>query len=294
MERERFLDHGTFALQCHDANTRTAFRSIRVRLLPDDTPTPAGPAPVADDTARQIIDTGRHNIPMLDLHVHLLGGLTLEQALARSLRDGIQYGVAINGGVGQRATNDLIALAFIYSLRSTPFFIGFQAEGREWSGMFSRDAMARFDYLFTDSMTWTDNRGKRMRLWIPDEVGTIADPQEFMDTLVDRTVGILNDEPIDIYVNPTFLPDVLAPQYESLWTEPRRRKVTAIGCPAPRSSKWPRLPARSSPSARIMAPPAPWAAANTASKWSKSAIWSGRISSSRSRPPKPSTANPAP
>jgi histidinol phosphatase-like PHP family hydrolase len=56
-------------------------------------------------------------------------------------------------------------------------------------------------------------------------VGTIADPQEFMDTLVDRTVGILNTEPVDIYVNPTFLPDVLAKDYESLWTEERRRKV---------------------------------------------------------------------
>ena len=35
-------------------------------------------------------------------------------------------------------------------------------------------------------MTWTDNHGKRMRTWIPEEVGTIADPQEFMDTLVSR------------------------------------------------------------------------------------------------------------
>jgi hypothetical protein len=225
MERERFLDRGTFALQCHDANTRTAFRSVRVRPLPDDTPTPAGPAPVGDDTARRIIDTGRHNIPVLDLHVHLLGGFTLDQALTRSLRDGIQYGVAVNGGVGQTVTNDLTALAFIYTVKRTPFFIGFQAEGREWTSMFSRAALSHFDYLFTDSMTWTDNRGKRMRLWIPGEVGTIADPQEFMDTLVDRTVGVLNDEPIDIYVNPTFLPDALAEQYESLWTEPRRRKV---------------------------------------------------------------------
>ena len=81
-----------------------------------------------------------------------------------------------------------------------------QAEGREWVQMFSRKALARFDYVFTDSMTWTDDRGKRMRLWIRGEVGTIADPQEFMETLVDRTVGILNNEPIDIYVNPTFLP----------------------------------------------------------------------------------------
>jgi histidinol phosphatase-like PHP family hydrolase len=74
-------------------------------------------------------------------------------------------------------------------------------------------------------MTWTDNRGKRMRLWIPDEVGAIADPQEFMDTLVERTVGILEHEPVDIYVNPTFLPVVIAKDYEQLWTEERRKKV---------------------------------------------------------------------
>ena len=31
-----------------------------------------------------------------------------------------------------------------------------------------------------------------------------------MDTLVDRTVGILEREPVDIYVNPTYLPDQLS------------------------------------------------------------------------------------
>ena len=85
--------------------------------------------------------------------------------------------------------------------------------------------MARFDYVFSDSMTWTDNRGKRMRTWLPDEVGTIPDAEEFMDTLVDRTVGILEHEPIDIYANPTYLPDQLAKDYERLWTEARRKRV---------------------------------------------------------------------
>lgn len=225
MERERFLDHGTFALQCHDQATRTAFRGIRVRPLPDDTPAPGGAAPQPDAVFRQIIDAGRHNIPMLDLHVHLIGGLTLEQAIAKSLRDGIQYGVAANGGLLERVNNDSGALAFLDSVKGAPCFAGFQAEGREWTRMFSRGVMAKFDYLFTDSMTWTDNRGKRMRLWIPAEVGEIADRQSFMDTLVDRAVGILNDEPIDIYVNPTFLPEILASEYESLWTESRRRRV---------------------------------------------------------------------
>jgi histidinol phosphatase-like PHP family hydrolase len=46
-----------------------------------------------------------------------------------------------------------------------------------------------------------------------------------MDTLVDRAVGILEREPVDVYVNPTFLPDQLAKDYETLWTQERRGKV---------------------------------------------------------------------
>jgi histidinol phosphatase-like PHP family hydrolase len=64
-----------------------------------------------------------------------------------------------------------------------------------------------------------------MRLWIPAEVGEIADSREFMDTLVERTVGILEREPIDIYVNPTFLPASIAQQYDTLWTEERMKRV---------------------------------------------------------------------
>jgi hypothetical protein len=174
---------------------------------------------------RQIIEVGRHNIPMVDFHVHLKSGFTLEQALAKSRRDGIQYGIAVNCGKGFPAGTDDAARAFVDSMKAAPVFVAMQAEGREWTQMFSRRAVSLFDYVFTDSMTWTDNRGKRMRLWIPEEVGTIADPQEFMDTLVDRAVAILNTEPVDIYVNPTFLPDVLAGKYETLWTGERRQKV---------------------------------------------------------------------
>jgi hypothetical protein len=160
----------------------------------------------------------------VDYHVHLKG-LTLEQALAKSRRDGIAYGIAINCGKGFPTGDDNALRDFVDSMRGQPVFVAMQAEGREWTDMVSRRAAALVDYIFTDSMTWTDNRGKRMRLWIPEEVGTIADPQEFMDTLVERTAGILDREPVDIYVNPTFLPDVLAPDYEKLWTDSRRKKV---------------------------------------------------------------------
>jgi hypothetical protein len=83
-------------------------------------------------------------------------------------------------------------------MKGQPVFLGMQAEGREWVSMFSRETRARFDYVFTDSMTWTNPAGKRMRLWIPEEVEVGGDPEAFMDLLVAKTVEILEKEPIDI------------------------------------------------------------------------------------------------
>ncbi len=225
-ERGRFLDHGTFALQCHDPGSKARFRNLRVRPLADTLPA-AGEPPAVDDTFRQIITLGARNIPMVDYHVHLKTGLTIEQALAKSRCDGIGYGIAVNCGKGHAVETDEGARRFLESMKGQPVFIAMQAEGREWTQMFSRGTAALFDYVFTDSMTWTDNRGRRMRLWMPDEVGTIADPQEFMETLVDRAVGILEREPVDIYVNPTFLPAQIAKDYDRLWTEERMKKVIA-------------------------------------------------------------------
>jgi histidinol phosphatase-like PHP family hydrolase len=227
-ERGRFLDRGTFALQCHDAGSKARYRRIRVRPLPDDAGTPDdAPAPLADELARDVITLGSQNIPLVDYHVHLKSGLSLEQALAHSRRCGIQYGIAINCGKGFPVEDEETAARFVAGMAGQPVFAAMQAEGREWTQMFSRRAVALFDYVFTDSMTWTDNRGRRMRTWIPEEVGAIADPQEFMEMLVDRAVGILEREPVDIYVNPTFLPDAIAADYDRLWTEERMGKVIA-------------------------------------------------------------------
>jgi hypothetical protein len=226
-ERGRFLDQGTFALQCHDATSKALFRRLRVRPLPDSTPTPGEAPPTADDTFRKLITLGAANVPVVDFHVHIKGTLTLEQVLARSRRDGIYYGIAVNCGKGFPVQDDAGVRAFFETMKGQPVFVAMQAEGREWTKMFSREAASLFDYIFTDSMTWTDNRGRRMRLWIPEEVGTISDAQEFMDTLVDRATGILDREPVDIYVNPTFLPEVLAKDYERLWTDARIQRVVA-------------------------------------------------------------------
>jgi hypothetical protein len=160
-----------------------------------------------------------------DYHVHVKGDLTLEDALRRSRETGITYGIVVNGGLGFPIQGDAGLEAFLRETRGRAAFTAFQAEGREWVRLFSTPTLEKFDYVFTDAMTWSDDTGRRMRLWIPEDVGVIPDEQKFMDTLVERATRIFAEEPIDLYVNPTFLPDQLAPHYDRLWTPARMRRI---------------------------------------------------------------------
>jgi hypothetical protein len=219
------LDRGTFALESHDPHSQVTFRNLLVKPLPDDLAMATDERPVVDDVYRDLLRMNQQGFPVVDYHTHLKGGLTLEQALASSRRLGIMYGIAVNGGVGFPITTDAGVEDFLASMRGQPAFVALQGEGREWVKLFSRETIAKFDYAFTDAMTFTDDRGKRMRLWIPEEVGEIPDSEQFMETLLDRILGILNHEPIDIHANPTFLPDVIAHDYDRLWTPERMQKV---------------------------------------------------------------------
>lgn len=161
---------------------------------------------------------------IIDLHAHLKGGLTIENLLVHSENTGIKYGVAANCGLGFPIQTDSALSAYYYSLKDYPVYIAMQAEGREWTQTFSPDSIALFDYAFTDAMTFTDQDGKRTRLWMNDEVN-INDPEVFMDFYVNQIVEILNNEPVNIYVNATFLPDVIREQYDDLWTDERIQQV---------------------------------------------------------------------
>ena len=197
---KRVLSSGTFALQGHDPGSTVYYKNIRVRPLP-------------------VID-----FPLVDYHVHLKGGLTLEEALRMSKKRGVKFGIAQNCGLGFNVTDDNGLKDYLEKLKGKSVYVAMQAEGREWLGLFSPEWIAKFDYVFSDAMTFTDDSGRRTRLWIKEEVN-IGDKQQFMDMLVRKTVGILNNEPIDIYVNPTFLPAEIADEYDDLWTRQRMMKV---------------------------------------------------------------------
>jgi hypothetical protein len=218
------FDRGTFALQALDARNAAAFRSLRVRPLPDSVPQLTNEKPQVDEVYREIIRLGAENYPVVDYHAHLKGGLTAGQAVANSRRVGIGYGLAINCGIKEPVHDDAGLRDYLSSMRDQPCYVAMQGEGREWTTVASPESFARFDYIFTDAMTFTDDTGKRMRTWIPEEIGVIGDRQAFMEMLVNRIEGVMR-EPIDIYANATYIPDQIGAEYDALWTPERMQRV---------------------------------------------------------------------
>ncbi|HKK43141.1 MAG TPA: hypothetical protein VJ963_12075 [Bacteroidales bacterium] len=178
--------------------------------------------------ASTLFMTGCHKdrpFPITDLHVHLKGGFTLQDAVEKSKKENIQYGIATNCGIGFPVHTDGQIDSVIQSFKDYPqFFMGMQAEGREWLDIFSKESLNKFDYIFTDAMTFTDAKGRRNRIWLPEETW-IDNEQDFMDYLVNTIVTIMNNEPINIYVNATYIPDKMADRYDSFWTDARMDTV---------------------------------------------------------------------
>jgi hypothetical protein len=220
----RLLGSGTFALQAHDENSTVYYRSVKVKRLPDGPKSALLVDEEWENTVARLMDKG---YPLVDYHVHLKGGLTLEEVKANSLKLGINYGLAPNCGLKFPVTDDASLAAYMDTVKGQPIFRGMQAEGREWITLFSPEAVAKFDYVFTDAMTFTDYKGRRNRIWIKDEVW-IDNKQQFMDQLVGKIEAIFSQEPVDIYVNPTVLPDALMPEYSQLWTKERMARVIKV------------------------------------------------------------------
>ena len=218
------LGSGTFALQAHDPGSVVWFRNLRARTLPKGLASELKADKNWDTLVTKLMRAG---FPLVDHHVHLKGGLTIDDIVENSQRIGINYGVAPNCGLHFPVTNDESLYAYIDSVKGSPTYKGMQAEGREWITLFSPEAVAQFDYVFTDAMTFTDYKGRRNRIWIPEEVW-VDDKQQFMDQLVEKIEAIFSQEPVDIYVNPTVLPDILKGEHDALWTKERMERVVKV------------------------------------------------------------------
>jgi len=220
------LSKGYLTLQKSNGAGQLLIGEMKIRLLEDKIRS-VTIVERTDSLTDEVDHLNNIGFPLIDFHGHLKGGLTMDQACQHARENGYNYGIAANCGLKFPVTNDSTLNAYLNGISREPVFKVMQCEGREWVTLFSPQAVARFDYIFTDAMTWTDYKGRRMRLWMPEET-FVDNEQQFMDMLVGKIEAIIGKEPVDIYVNPTFLPASIMAKYDELWTPERMDRVIKV------------------------------------------------------------------
>lgn len=214
------LGKGTFALECKEGGA-IEFKNLKIKRLKTSTKR----YPSESETSDGVIALHQADFPVLDYHVHLKGDLTAEKAIEQSRKYGINYAIAANCGKDFPINKDSLVIDFLKQNRGYPYILAMQAEGREWHKIISKQVRNEFDYVFTDAMTFIDDAGRRVHLWIPKEVFiTPENEQAYMDMIVNRICTTVQED-ANIYANATYLPNAIMQRYSEFWTPQRRTKV---------------------------------------------------------------------
>jgi len=172
---------------------------------------------------------GGDGLPRVDLHAHIDGespkdrSIKPAEASAISRRLGVRLGVLGEGGCGGEIHDDATLAAFVDSLEGQPMWRGMQVYGFGWRDCLSAANLKRLDYIAADAMVFPQD-GKNVFLW---HAGVqFADAEEFMNRYVEHNVRVLS-QPIQVWANPTYLPESLQSRYDALWTPARMDRVIA-------------------------------------------------------------------
>jgi histidinol phosphatase-like PHP family hydrolase len=195
-------------------------------------------------------ETPELNLALVDFHVHL-DNSTLEKVLQLSRDRGVKFGIVEHAGTKENRypvvlSNDSELSAYLRQLENQPVYKGVQAEWIDWMQCFSPELLGQLDYVLSDAMTFPGSNGQRRKLW--ERGADLGDAQQFMDRYVDWHVEIMAKEPLDILANTSWLPESLAPQSDSLWTNARIERVVEaavhhqIALEISSSYKLPKLP----------------------------------------------------
>lgn len=165
------------------------------------------------------------DFPLIDFHAHVEGDFTMQRALELANARGAKLGLAEHAGCREGVHDDATLRAYLERVKAEPVYKGIQAEGLDWMKCFSREAIADLDFVLSNALTFPEKDGRLVHLWTPEAV--ITDKQDFMERYVAFNVRVISEDPIDIFANPTFLPEAILAEYDKLWTMERMRRVIA-------------------------------------------------------------------
>jgi len=168
--------------------------------------------------------------PNMDLHVHLNfegqslanAAMVYEKVSTLSKEKGVIFGIAEEFVNDNIKINDSLVLDRITLAKKNSLYLALQVSRRDWLNIFSKEVLKKVDYILADAMIFPNKDGKMMRIWVPNT--QLGEPQEFMELYVAHHLKVLA-EPINIWANPTYLPEALRSRYDELWTDARMKSL---------------------------------------------------------------------
>lgn len=182
----------------------------------------AAGAMAASPTINPLLIYDDDKFRMTDLHVHLTNNFTIENAMELARKRNVTFGI-VEHPVSWAIKDDQILEKYINFLSKYPVYIGLQPVEPGWSKNYSPELLEKIDYILMDPQRVPMANGEILKIWNFDTY--VEDTEEFMKRYMDYTLQILENEPMDIFGWPLFLPVCIARDYYTLWTEERMNMI---------------------------------------------------------------------
>ena len=190
---------------------------------PDKATTPDEVAVPDETAAQQIEEIGLPAVVLIDFHIHIRGGMTVEKAVAAQVATGVLSGVLENAGVDWPLSDNEKIREFIDAAEPFPVLVGLQVNDRDWFQVIAPELLGRLDYILADTMIMNDENGKPQKLWQENEYST-DDVDAWLDRYFAHCMTVIN-EPVTIMANPTWLPPRVAENYDTFWNDERMTQL---------------------------------------------------------------------
>ena len=192
------LTGGTFALQCHDPESKVVYKSILIKELPapDEQNVPE------EEAFPEILRLQANHFPVMDMAIDPINEPTIDNALQTF------YSTGINLGFLSDSESSMESI-----LANKPVFIGMKILlGDSFSGQV--DDLKNIDYTVGQIPSFTD--------------ADVLNIDEFMKIHIANANAYLVTSPVDIIFNATLLPAQLMEGYREIWTLERMKELSGI------------------------------------------------------------------
>jgi len=164
---------------------------------------------------------------LYDLHLRTSVNQSAQDLVNKAMTNGFEsIGIVQNLSPAGTETNDDLQ-KFLNGAKNYPCYMGLKPAAPGWSKNLSKELVAQYDYILMTPQYLTNGNKYGDLMDVKDFNTYVDDLEDFMKRNMEWYLKILNneDEPLDIFGWPLFLPISIQREYYLLWTKERMEQI---------------------------------------------------------------------